>query len=101
MCEAALSPAAWQARTYKAEVGALCRYAAKARVLSRLAQTTLQLCRVTRIGNDAGRCADSELNQLSPRAHELSTTWRYLKVPQKAFNQLQPADVADLAVLGS
>jgi type III restriction enzyme len=29
------------------------------------------------------------------------TTWRYLKVPQKAFNQLQPADVADLAVLGS
>ena len=28
------------------------------------------------------------------------TTWRYLKVPQNAFNQLQPADVADLAVLG-
>ena len=29
------------------------------------------------------------------------TTWRYLKVPQKAFNQLRPADFADLAVLGS
>jgi hypothetical protein len=27
--------------------------------------------------------------------------WRYLKVPQKAFNQLQPADLADLVVLGN
>jgi type III restriction enzyme len=29
------------------------------------------------------------------------TTWRYLKVPQKAFTSLQPADFADLSVLGA
>jgi type III restriction enzyme len=34
-------------------------------------------------------------------ASELSSTqWRYLKVPQKQFEELRPATMADLCILG-